>query len=137
HVPTRTENKWLPEIMGSGVAVADFNRDGAPDVVLVNGGALGAKERSVEAKDRLYINDGKGKFTDKTDEWKLTSSGYGFGVAVGDFDDDGWTDLFLTSYDGDNRLLKNTGANFEDATEKSGIKSDGKWATSAGFFDYD
>jgi hypothetical protein len=70
HAPTRTENKWLPEIMGSGVGVADFNRDGAPDIVLVGGGAIGAA-RPTEAKNRLYINDGKGKFTDKTDEWKL------------------------------------------------------------------
>lgn len=137
HVPTRTENKFLPEIMGSGVGVADFNRDGAPDIVLINSGALDAKERSAEAKNRLYINDGKGKFTDKTDEWKLASNGYGMGVAVGDFDNDGWTDLFLTSYEGDNRLLKNTGSSFEDVTGRSGIKSDGKWATSAGFFDFD
>jgi hypothetical protein len=136
HIPTRTENKWLPEIMGSGVGVADFNRDGAPDIVLIGGGAVGAN-RSAEAKNRLYINDGKGKFTDKTDEWKLESRGYGMGLAVGDFDGDGWTDLFLTSYEGDNRLLKNTGAGFEDVTENSGIKSDGGWATSAGFFDFD
>jgi hypothetical protein len=137
HVPTRTENKWLPEIMGSGVGIADFNRDGAPDIILINSGALKSNERSAEAKDRLYINDGKGKFADKTDEWKLTSNGYGMGVAVGDFDNDGWTDLFLTSYEGDNRLLKNTGASFEDITERSGIRSDGKWATSTGFFDFD
>lgn len=137
HVPTRTENKWLPEIMGSGVAVADFNRDGAPDIILVNSGAIGQQTRSNEAKNRLYINDGKGVFTDKTDEWNLTSTGYGQGAAVGDFDNDGWTDLFLTNYEGDNRLLKNTGAKFEDVTEISGIKSDGRWATSAGFFDMD
>lgn len=137
HVPTRTENKWLPEIMGGGVGVADFNRDGAPDIVLIGGGAFGASTRAAEAKNRLFINDGKGKFTDKTDEWKLTSDGFGMGVAVGDFDNDGWTDLFLTSYEGDNRLLKNTGNGFEDATAKSGIKSDGAWATSAGFFDFD
>ncbi len=137
HVPARTENKWLPEIMGSGAAIADFNRDGAPDLVLINSGAVGKKERSDEAKNRLYINDGKGVFADKTDEWNLTSTGYGQGVAVGDFDNDGWTDLFLTNYEGDNRLLKNTGAKFEDVTETSGIKSDGGWATSAGFFDMD
>ncbi|CAN5717513.1 CRTAC1 family protein [soil metagenome] len=137
HVPTRTENKWLPEIMGSGVAVADFNRDGAPDIILVNSGAIGSQTRPDAAKNRLYINDGKGVFTDKTDEWNLTSTGYGQGAAVGDFDNDGWTDLFLTNYEGDNRLLKNTGAKFEDVTEQSGIKSDRKWATSAGFFDMD
>ncbi len=137
HTPTRTENKWLPEIMGSGAAIADFNRDGAPDIVLVNSGAIGAKERSNEAQNRLYINDGKGVFADKTDEWNLTGKGYGQGAAVGDFDGDGWTDLFLTNYEGDNRLLKNTGAKFEDVTESSGIKADGRWATSAGFFDMD
>jgi enediyne biosynthesis protein E4 len=137
HVPTRTENKWLPEIMGSGVGVGDFNRDGATDIVLIGGGAIGAGERASDAKNRLYINDGKGVFADKTDEWKLTGNGYGMGLAIGDFDGDGWTDLFLTNYEGDNSLLKNTGASFEDVTEKSGIKSDGKWATSAGFFDFD
>lgn len=137
HVPTRTENKWLPEIMGSGVAVADFNRDGAPDVILVNSGAVGAQSRPEAAKNRLFINDGKGKFSDQTDAWNLTGVGYGQGVAVGDYDNDGWTDVFLTNYEGNNRLLKNAGAKFEDVTESAGIKPDGKWATSAGFFDMD
>lgn len=137
HVPTRSENKYLPEIMGSGAVVADFNRDGAPDLVIVNSGALGARDRPASARNGLFINDGKGNFTDKTDEWDLTSTGYGMGAAVGDFDNDGWTDLFLTSYYGDNRLLRNAGGKFEDVTEKAGIRSDGKWATSAGFFDMD
>lgn len=136
HIPTRTENKWLPEIMGSGVAIADFNRDGAPDIIFVNSGAL-EKMRPAEAKNRLYINDGKGVFADKTDEWNLTGTGYGQGVAVGDFDNDGFTDVFLTNFEGDNRLLKNLNGKFEDVTEKSGIKSDKAWATSAGFFDMD
>jgi enediyne biosynthesis protein E4 len=137
HVPTRTDQKFMPEILGSGVGIADFNRDGAPDVLLVNSGAIGAATRPENAKDRLYINDGRGHFTDKTDEWSLTSAGYGMGVAVGDFDNDGWTDVFLTSYDGNNRLLRNTGAHFEDVTAQSGIRPDGKWATSAGFLDID
>lgn len=136
HIPTRTENKWLPEIMGSGVAIADFNRDGAPDIIFANSGAL-EKERPTEAKNRLYINDGKGVFADKTDEWNLTGTDYGQGVAVGDFDNDGFTDVFLTNFEGDNRLLKNAGGKFEDVTEKSGVKSDKAWATSAGFFDMD
>ena len=137
HIPTRTENKFLPEIMGSGVAIVDVNRDGAPDVVLVNSGSLNSKERTAEARNRLYINDGKGNFTDQTDVWKLNSIGYGMGVAAGDFDGDGWTDLFFTSYEGNDRLLRNTGKSFEDVTDKAGIKSDGKWSTSAGFFDFD
>lgn len=137
HEPTRTAAKLLPEIMGSGLAIADFNRDGAPDVIFVNSGAIGIKDRSENAKNRLYINNGKGNFTDQTDKWNLTSTGYGQGVAVGDIDNDGWIDVFLTDYHGDNRLLKNTGEKFEDITAQSGIKPDGEWATSAGFFDFD
>lgn len=137
HVPTRTENKWLPEIMGSGVAVVDINRDGSPDIILVNSGALATESRPTNAKNGLFINDGKGSFRDATQEWGLTGIGYGQGVAVGDFDNDGWIDVFLTNFEGNNRLLRNTGTGFEDVTEKSGIVADGKWATSAGFFDYD
>lgn len=137
HIPTYTPDKFMPQVLGSGVATADFNRDGAPDILLVNSGAIDAKERSEEAKTRLYINDGKGNFADKTKDWNLTSTGYGFGVAVGDFDNDGWTDVFLTNYEGNNRLLRNANGKFEDVTEKSGIKSDNSWTTSAGFGDFD
>ncbi|MEO6393980.1 MAG: CRTAC1 family protein [Pyrinomonadaceae bacterium] len=135
HVPTRTAEKWMPQIMGSGVGIIDVNRDGAPDVVLVNSGAMRATERSVDARTRLYVNDGHGNFTDDTDKWKLPSAGYGMGVAVGDFDNDGWPDLFLTTYDGKDLLLRNTGTEFTDVTAKAGVQSDGKWSTSAGFFD--
>ncbi|MBV9958280.1 MAG: VCBS repeat-containing protein, partial [Acidobacteria bacterium] len=137
HVPTRTAEKLMPEIMGSGVAVVDVNRDGAPDVVLVNSGAVRAPARPAEARNRLFINDGRGHFTDQTDAWKLPSTGYGMGVAAGDFDNDGWVDLFLTAYRGDDVLLRNTGSGFEDVTAKAGIKADGLWSTSAGFFDLD
>jgi hypothetical protein len=137
HFPTRTAEKLLPEIMGSGVAVADFNRDGAPDILLVNSGAVKAASRPADAADRLYLNNGKGVFHDTTKEWGLEGTGYGQGVAVGDFDNDGWTDVFLTNFEGNNRLLKNSGSGFVDVTETSGIVSDGRWATSAGFFDFD
>lgn len=138
HVPTRTADKLMPETMCGGAAIADFNRDGAPDIVFVNGGAIGSSSRPAEAHNRLYINDGKGRFTNRTDEWNLPGIGYGMGAAVGDFDNDGWTDLFLTNYEGANQLLRNNGGKgFEDVTEKSNIKSDGKWATSAGFGDFD
>jgi hypothetical protein len=137
HVPTRTAEKLMPEIMGSGVAVVDVNRDGAPDVVLVNSGAVRAAQRPAEARNRLYINDGRGHFTDQTDAWKLPSTGYGMGVAAGDYDNDGWVDLFLTAYRGDDVLLKNNGSSFEDVTAKAGIKADGLWSTSASFFDLD
>lgn len=137
HVPTRTSDKLLPEIMGSGVAIVDINRDGAPDVVLVNSGAIRVPSRPTNAGNRLYINDGHGHFTDKSAEWKLPSTGYGMGVAAGDYDNDGWVDLFLTTYRGDDVLLRNTGTSFEDVTQKAGIKADGAWGTSAGFVDLD
>ncbi len=137
HTPTLTPTKHMPEVLGSGVVISDFNRDGAPDVVLVNSGAIGVAERSEEAKTRIYINDGKGVFADKTAEWNLGSHGYGFGAAAGDFDNDGWTDLFLTSFDGDNRLLRNANGKFEDVTEKAGIANAKAWTTSAGFGDFD
>ena len=133
HVPTRTSERLMPEIMGSGIAIVDVNRDGAPDVVLVNSGAVRESSRPQNAPNRLYINDGRGHFSDKTTEWKIPSSGYGMGVAAGDFDNDGWVDLFLTTYRGDDVLLRNTGNSFEDVTQKAGIKSDGGWSTGAGF----
>lgn len=137
HVPSYSEQKWMPEVMAAGVVIADFNRDGAPDLVFTNSGRFGAESRPDNAGNALFINDGKGKFTDKTTEWNLTGVGYGQGAAVGDFDNDGLTDLFLTSFEGDNRLLRNTGEKFIDITEQSGIKPDGKWTTSAGFADFD
>ncbi len=137
HQPTRTENKWMPEVMGSGVALVDVNRDGAPDIVFINSGAIEATSRPSNALNKLFINDGSGHFTDQTESWNLPSPGYGMGVAVGDYDNDGWPDLFLTSYRDRDVLLRNTGRNFEDVTDKAGIKADGRWSTSAGFFDFD
>lgn len=137
HVAGRGEQKWMPEIMGSGVALVDFNRDGAPDVLLVNSGTLGVEQRPASARSRLYLNDGRGRFTDVTDAWGLPSRGYGMGVAVGDFDNDGFPDLFLTHFDGQDLLLRNRGDGFEDVTAAAGIRSDGRWSTSAGFLDHD
>ncbi|MDH3492935.1 MAG: CRTAC1 family protein [Acidobacteriota bacterium] len=137
HVPTRTKDKLLPEIMGGGVALADFNRDGAPDVLLVNSGVLGKPVRPDNSRNMLFMNTGKGKFVNETDKWNLTGTGYGQGVAIGDVDNDGYPDVFLTNYEGDNRLLRNTGVKFEDVTENAGLRSEQKWATGAGFLDYD
>ncbi len=137
HHAGRSELKLMPEIMGSGVAIADFDRDGAPDIVLANGGNLRAEQRPAHAANRLFLNDGAGRFHDATVAWALPSQGYGMGVAVGDYDNDGFVDLYLTHFDGNDQLLRNTGAGFVDVTTKVGIESDGMWSTSAGFFDYD
>lgn len=137
HRPTRTEKKWLPEIMGSGVAVVDIDRDGDADILLVNSGAVGSQARPSDAGNKLFLNDGKGGFSDATETWGFSGIGYGQGIAVGDVDGDGWPDVFLTELNGDNRLLRNTGEKFEDITAKARIPNDGKWATSAGFLDID
>ncbi|NNE65637.1 MAG: CRTAC1 family protein [Pyrinomonadaceae bacterium] len=137
HVAGRSPDKWMPETLNSGVAVADFNNDRAPDIFFVNSGTYGDVERSETTSDRLYINDGKGSFTDKTKEWNVLGTGYGAGVAAGDIDDDGDIDLFVTNVEGDNRLLRNTGEKFEDITKEAGFKVDGNWASSAGFGDFD
>ncbi len=127
----------MPEIMGGGVIIADFNRDGAPDLVCVNSGSLLTAGRPAEAGNKLYLNDGKGRFRDETTAWGLPSVGYGMGGTAGDYDNDGWTDLLLTGFGGGLKLLKNTGSGFVDVTEASGIGQDLRWSTSAGFFDMD
>lgn len=137
HSPHRSARRLMPEVLGSGVVLADFNRDGAVDVLLVNSGQLGAASRAAGDENRLYINDGKGHFRDATAEWGLPSPGYGMGAAAGDFDNDGWTDVFLTTFAGPDTLLRNEHGRFVDVTRRSGITQDGAWSTSAGFFDLD
>ena len=135
HEPHRTKNRWMPEIMGSGLLLADFNRDGACDALIVNSGIVGEATRPAGSENRLFLNDGYGVFRDVTAEWGLPSRAYGMGGAVGDIDNDGWPDVFLTTFGGGDQLLRNTGAGFEDITARAGIASDGKWSSSAAFFD--
>lgn len=137
HVANRTPERWIPEVMGAGVAVADFNRDGAPDIYLVGGGSIGQAKRPAAARDRLYLNDGRGRFEDVSQAWKVEGVDYGMGVACGDYDNDGWTDLLLTGFGGGERLLRNTGDGFEDVTSGAGLDHGDTWGMSAGFFDAD
>lgn len=137
HLPTYTEERYMPEIQGGGVAIIDVNRDGAPDVLAVNSGELRSDTRPPGGSSRLYLNDGAGRFTDVSEQWGLefVEAGYGMGVAVGDVDGNGWPDIFLTVYDGDDRLLLNDGSTFIDATGDYAIQPDPRWSTSAGFLD--
>ena len=126
--------------MGGGVALLDYNNDGLLDIFLVNSGKLPADfdRRNPRYWNRLYRQNGKGSFTDVTASAGLSDAGdnYGMGVATGDFDNDGYTDLYVTSY-GHNILYRNTGkGRFEDVTEKAGVDAGG-WSVSAGFLDYD
>jgi len=136
HVAGKTAERYAPEIMGGGVALVDLDRDGDPDLIALNGGDPTSGQRPADARDRVYLNDGSGRFEHAPEAWSLSSAGYGMGAAAGDIDGDGWTDLFLTTFGSGERILRNMeGRGFEDVTERSGIDNGGRWSTSAGFLD--
>jgi len=142
-----TPKKYLIETMPGGVALLDYNNDGLLDVFLVNGGKvtsnmpepLNFDRDNPKYWNRLYRQNRDGSFTDVTEAAGLAHAGngnYGMGVAVGDFDNDGYPDLYVTSY-GKNVLYHNNGdGTFTDVTKKAGVEAGG-WSESAGFFDYD
>lgn len=137
HVNGAEGEALLPETMGSGAAFFDFDRDGDQDLLLVNSTDWGAAADSGPTM-ALYENDGAGRFADRTAESGLATSFYGAGVAVGDVDNDGWVDLFISAV-GPNRLFRNVGgARFEDVTTKAGVAGDdAEWSSSSAFLDAD
>src|ERR1700722_164374 len=147
HVNSPTPQKYLIETMGGGVALFDYNNDGLLDIFLVNSGRLTNPMQPPETFDRqnprnwnrLYRQNRDGSFTDVTKEAGLANAGdgnYGMGVAVGDYDNDGYSDIYVTNY-GKNILYHNNGdGTFTDVTAKAGVAAGG-WSASAGFFDYD
>lgn len=135
HVRHLEQRFWFPEIMGAGAAWLDYDRDGRMDFFLVQSGDLEPGARAVPG-DRLYHNEGGGRFRDVTEAAGIRESRYGMGCAVGDYDGDGDPDLYVTNV-GPATLWRNKGdGTFEDATQEAGVGHDG-WGTSTGFFDYD
>ena len=137
-----TENKNQPQTMVAGVALFDYDGDGYLDVYLVGGAAIPSLEKETPAYwNRLFHNNRDGTFTDVTEKAGLAGIGYGSGVAVGDYDNDGWPDLFVANVTG-NQLFHNNGdGTFTDVTAKAGVggaKLNGKkmWSVGAGWFDY-
>lgn len=131
--------RLLPETMGGGIAFFDFDNDGYQDLLLVNSDLWPWRQAGdTRHTSRLYRNDGDGFFDDVSVTAGLDISLYGMGVATGDYDGDGWVDVFITAYGG-NRLLRNVGGKrFEDVTAATGLAGkDNDWSTSAAFFDYD
>jgi hypothetical protein len=131
-------NKYLLETTGCGAAFFDFDNDGWLDVFLVNGTTLEGFPRGQEPTNHLYRNQRNGTFEDVTRKAGLVQSGWGQGVCVGDYDNDGYTDLFV-SYWGQSRLYRNRGGTtFENVTQKAGlISSHTRWGIGCAFLDYD
>jgi len=154
HYNGMTGKFYLPEIMGSGAALFDYDNDGDTDVFLVQGGVLEPSDKpattlfpwkgSEPPRGRLFRNDleiGKNgsrqlRFTDVTQKSRINATGYGMGVTAGDINNDGWTDLYVTNL-GSNQMYLNKGdGTFDEVTRKTAT-DDPRWTTSASFLDYD
>src|SRR5271170_1225796 len=135
---TQTEEKYYLETMGTGVAWLDYDQDGLMDLFFVQSGETDAYKPTHPLRSALYRNNGDGTFTDVTEKSGVGGAGhYGQGVAVGDYDNDGYPDLYVTGY-GRAILYHNNGdGTFTDVTAKAGVADEGGWSTSAGWFDYD
>jgi hypothetical protein len=128
--------KYLPETMGPGVAFIDYDNDGWPDIFLANGMDWPGHIQK-HSTPKLYHNNHDGTFTDVTHKAGLDVEMFGLGVAVGDYDNDGFDDLFVTAY-GQNHLFHNNGnGTFTDVTQKSGLLGPHEFSTSAAWVDYD
>jgi enediyne biosynthesis protein E4 len=130
--------KYIIETTGSGAAFFDYDNDGWPDIFLVNGTTLEGFRKDTAPTSHLYHNNRDGTFTDVTQKAHVALAGWGQGVCAGDYDNDGWVDLFITFW-GHNVLLHNNGdGTFIDITRKSGLWHDDlRWSTGCAFVDYD
>ena len=130
------DKKYIVESMSGGVAFFDYDNDGDLDIYLVNSLTVDLIKSKGKTKSDLYRNDGSGKFTEVAAQAGVSDIGWGMGVATGDYNNDGFEDLYVTCL-GPDRLLKNNGnGTFTDVTNKAGV-SDPRWSTGASFLDYD
>src|SRR2546429_4662014 len=130
------EKKYIVESMSGGVALFDYDNDGYLDIYLVNSLSVDMVKGKQKTKSALYHNNGDGTFKDVTDKAGVGDIGWGMGVATGDYNNDGFDDLYVTCL-GPNHLLRNNGnGTFTDVTAKAGV-GDPRWSTGATFLDYD
>jgi len=129
--------KYIIETTGAGVAIFDYDNDGWPDILVLNGTTLEGSPKNNAPTNHLYRNNHDGTFTDVTAKAGLVATGWAQGVCVGDYDNDGWEDLYVTYY-GKNRLYHNDHGVFTEVGEESGTSGTGKaWGTGCAFIDYD
>jgi enediyne biosynthesis protein E4 len=130
--------KYIIETTGTGVAIFDYDNDGWPDIFFVNGTTLEAAKAGKGPTNHLYHNNHDGTFTDVTEKAGLAgATGWGQGVCIGDYDNDGWEDIYVTYY-GKNRLYHNDHGVFHDVTDKAGVGGSGRaWGSGCAFVDYD
>ena len=146
HEPGKWGSYFMPEIMGGGAAMLDYDSDGDLDLFFVNGNQ--SRSRSADSnnasgkhfdgrsRNRLLRQESDGRFTDVSDGSGLDVAGYGMGVAVGDVNNDGRPDIYVTNYGSDSLMLNAGNGTFNDITEQAGIDNR-RWSASASFFDYD
>jgi hypothetical protein len=136
HQNGATPQKYMPETMGGGSLIFDYNSDGWVDLFFVDGGSFADPRIAAAAHHRLYRNNGDGTFTDASAASGIESAGYGMGACSADYDNDGWADLYVTSV-GPNRLYRNAGGSgFVDVTRSTGTEG-GFWSASCAFRDID
>jgi enediyne biosynthesis protein E4 len=130
------EKKYIVESMSGGVVLIDYDRDGWPDIYFSNAPTVEMARKHQNARGALYHNNGDGTFTDVTEQSGLATPGFAMGGAVGDFDNDGWPDLYITCLGGNHLYHNNGDGTFTDVTAKAGV-AEGRWSTGAAFGDYD
>ncbi len=131
------EKQYIMESMCGGVAVFDYDNDGWMDILLVNGSTLEDLQSGKCHSSKLYRNNHDGTFKDVTAQAGLNTCRWGFGAAVGDYDSDGWEDVYIAYLDGGVLYRNNGNGTFTDVTQKAGVGNEGRWGTSAAFGDYD
>jgi hypothetical protein len=138
HERAASDEKLYLETMGAGAGWIDYNQDGFLDIILVNSGWTPFFHSQKPPQPALYRNNGDGTFTDVTEQAGIHTDGtFFFGVAVADFDNDGFPDIYLTGYRHSVLYHNNGDGTFSDVTARAGVGDDGDWATAAGWFDYD
>jgi hypothetical protein len=138
HFNGESSDRFLLETMGGGVAFLDFDGDGLLDIFFVNGGETPHGKSPSPVRNALYRNLGNGKFEDVAAKAGVDRLDfYGMGIAVGDYDNDGHPDLFITGFPSSALFHNNGNGTFTEVTEKAGVKNAGRWAASAAWFDYD